>query len=188
MKSLILSLSFLFIASASSAYSCDIKIQGGIDTWPWAVAQPFPWNNIQGIWQLNTDLADTYFKIRIGISDSQRKVLIISKIVGGNCSKPVAKGVGFVSSNEKNVIHAVIADDQLRYQLKLAVFNPQDISSSLIYTDGRCNKNILAASAQIIGHTGKMAEPLTETMPTENMMLKKVSNSLDSICKKPLGH
>lgn len=190
MKSMITILSFLFLtlSSVAAEKDCDIKIQGGVDNWPWASAQPFPWGNIQGIWKLNTDSEDTYFKIRVGISDPKHKVLNITKIVDGDCANPVAKGVGFVDHDAKNVIHAVIVDDELRYQLTLAMFNTKDLSSEMLSSDTKCGSTkVLAASAQVIGRTGKLAAPLTETMPTEKMLLKKISNSLDSICKKPIG-
>lgn len=189
MKSLLLTLTLLFSASFASANNdCSIKLQG-IDGWPWAIAQP--WKDIQGIWKLNTDKGDIYFKFRITVQMNKRKILLIDKIVDGNCAKPAASGVGYISIDERNSVRAVISDDKLRYQLKLALFDTQDLSSNLVDNIYSCGEKVIGISVlEVIGRAGKQIENPTKDdldSPPENMMLKKVSDSLDSICKKPTG-
>lgn len=186
MKAILINLSLLFFVSLANAQAanCKISIQGGgVDTWPWMVAQPFPWNNIQGIWKLSTDNSTTYFKMRVISSNSKRKVLNISKIEGGNCGSPIATGVGFVTTDERNVVRAIMTDKRLRYQLKLAMFDTKDLSESSLLS---CGDEVLAASMQVIGQKNKISTPIdVSTYEVENMVLKKISTSLDSICKKP---
>lgn len=191
MKSLLLTLSFLlFAATASAQNSCGMRIQG-IDTWPWKVAQPL--KDIQGIWKMNTDEGDVFFKFRITANTSNRKIIAIDKIIDGNCAKPIASGVGYIAVKERNTVRALISDDKLQYQLKLAVFDTEDLSSSLFTDVESCGQQVIGISVlQVIGRNkGRIYEapkPVDLSTEPENMMLKKVSNSLDSICKKPTSH
>lgn len=190
MKSIFINLSLLFFVSFSQAQNrCDLAIQGGVDTWPWSVAQPFPWTTIQGIWKLNSDSSNTYFRMRVTNSSSIRKFLKIEKISNGNCRSPIANGVGYISSDEKNVVRMIMSDRTLRYQLKLAMFDAKDLTDSS--GSSYCSdQQVLAASVQVIGPMGHhSARPIiSDQYGTENMLLKKISGSLDSICKKSAAH
>ncbi|MBC7464824.1 MAG: hypothetical protein H7256_02430 [Bdellovibrio sp.] len=191
MKSLLLTLSFLVFAGAAHAENgCGMRTQG-IDTWPWKQAQPL--KDIQGIWKMKTDEGDVFFKFRISANMANRKILVIDKIIDGNCAKPVASGVGYIAVQEKNTVRALISDANLQYQLKLALFDTEDLSSSLFTDVESCGQQVIGISVlQVIGRTkAKDYEPprnVELSAEPENMMLKKVSNSLDSICKKPTGH
>lgn len=192
MKSLFLAISLMLFATLANAENtCRMKIQG-VDTWPWKVAQP--WRDIQGIWKLNTDEGEIFFKFRISASMNRRKILLIDKIIDGNCAKPTATGVGYIDLQERNAIRAVISDEKVRYQLKLAVFDTMDLPSSLLSDIESCGQQVIGISVlEVIGRTNKTDSfPRysgigTEEADSENLMLKKVSNSLDSICKKPSG-
>ena len=187
MKSLLVNLSLLFFVSFSYGQaSCDIQTQGGVEGWPWSVAQPFPWTTIQGIWKLNSDASNTYFRMRVTNSNATRKLLKIEKITGGNCKIPIANGVGFINSDEKNVVRMIMSDKNLRYQLKLAMFDTKDLASAGV---GSCGQQVLAASMQVIGTTGNTGGPISiDQYEPQNMLLKKISSSLDSVCKKPGSH
>jgi len=188
MKSLLVSLTFLFFATVASAEtSCNLKTQG-IDNWPWKQAQP--WKNIQGIWKMNTQDGEVFFKFRITATQTNRKILLIDKIIDGNCAKPEASGVGYIAIEERNTVRAVISDEKLRYQLKLALFDTEDLSSNLLSDVESCGDQVIGISVlQVIGRNpGRSFEaPAEYSTSAENLMLKKVSNSLDSICKKPTG-
>lgn len=189
MKSLFITICLILSATFAQANTdCSMKIQG-VDTWPWKVAQP--WKNIQGIWKLSTDDGDIYFKFRITGNMNKDKILLIDKIVDGNCAAPVARGVGYIATKEKNVIRTIISEGKVRYQLKLAVFDTEDLSSSLLTDVNSCGQQVIGISVlEVIGQGGKKysVQYSGTDEPAENMLLKKVSNSLDSICKKPTGH
>ena len=188
MKSIIINICLLLSVSFSYGQaSCDIKIQGGgVDNWPWNVAQPFPWTTIQGIWKLNSDSSDTYFRMRVTNSNSVRKLLKIEKIANGNCIAPVANGVGYINSDEKNVVRMIMSDRNLRYQLKLAMFDTKDLANVTGASMCDDEQQVLAASMQVIGRMGHIQSPIkTYKNQAENMILTKVTGTLDSICKRP---
>jgi hypothetical protein len=163
---------------------CSSRIQGGVDVFPWSAARPFPWNNIQGVWQLKEGLTPTYLKARVTRTTSNRKIIDLTIISNGNCAKPVARGVGFIDVSEKNVVRAIMNDGVSKYQMKIALFDIKDLVSD---TNG-CDESIMAASLQVFGSLppspGVIYPPEYSTESTQNIMLKKVSDDLISICKK----
>lgn len=187
MKTLLLSLSLIFFASlAHSQQSCNIQALGGIDNWPWRYAQPFPWDNIQGIWKLSTDSSDVYFKMKITGQTKKGRILSITKFSTDNCSKSLASGVGFVGSQEKNIVRAVLSDSSLRYRLTLGLFDTKQLTEKNV----ACGDQVLAASMEVIGH--RNLSPASSGAPVANevqlMVLKKVSRSFETICKRPVAH
>ncbi len=188
MKSILTTLSLLLFVSISSAQSsCEFTIQGGVDTWPWNVAQPFPWTTIDGIWKLNSDSSNTYFRIRVTNSNNSRKILAVEKIAAGNCAKPVATGVGFMNSSEKNVVRMIMSDKSSRYQLTLAMFDTKVLADNGI---SLCGDQVLIANMQPIGQAARQSrrDAKAQQMKDQLMMLKKIPGPVDSICKKPAAH
>ena len=185
MKSLLIGLSFLLFVSVSQAQqTCNIQTQGGVDTWPWQYAEPFPWDNIQGVWKLNTDSSDVYFKMKVTGQNKKGKILNITKFSTKNCLKPLASGVGFVGSQEKNIVRGVISDKALRYQITLGLFETKQLSDDVI----ACGDQVLAASMEVIGQRGAYNSPIDPaSYQIELMVLKKESRSFESICKRPVG-
>ncbi|OFZ28380.1 MAG: hypothetical protein A2622_04575 [Bdellovibrionales bacterium RIFCSPHIGHO2_01_FULL_40_29] len=184
MKILLLSLSLFIFTNMAQAQSCNIKLQGGIDTWPWQVAQPFPWNNIQGVWKLDSE-TDSYFKMRVTGQNKKGKILNITKYTIENCNRPIATGVGFVDSFEKNIVRGIISDKTLRYQMTLGFFNPKQLAED----SPLCEDQVLAASIEVIGQKGGISSPIDPgAYEIELMVLKKVSNSLDFYCRGPAAH
>ena len=183
-------LSFLIFMSATSfaneaVCSNPARISSGVDSWPWSLAKPFPWDNIQGYWKLSNTEHMTFLKARILSSTSQRKILSLSFYGDSICSaKAYAKGTGFIDTAEKNVVTALISDGTYRYQVKLGMFDTQDLPGNL----DMCGPNIMAASMQIIEKTKSSEvdnEPLdSSATQVHNVMLKKVSEDPISICKK----
>lgn len=185
MKSFLIGLSFLLFVSVSQAQkTCNIQTQGGIDTWPWQYAEPFPWDNIQGIWKLSTDSSDVYFKMKVTGQNKKGKILAISKFSTKNCLKSLASGVGFVGSWEKNIVRGVISDKALRYQITLGLFETKQLSDDV----SSCGDQVLAASMEVIGQRGAYTAPIDPaTYQIELMVLKKDPRSFESICKKSTG-
>lgn len=183
MKLLLIGLSFLLFVSVSQGQlTCNIQAQGGIDNWPWQYAEPFPWNNIQGIWKLNTDSSDVYFKMKVTGQNKKGKILNISKFSTKNCLKTLASGVGFVGSQEKNIVRGVISDKALRYQITLGLFETKQLSDDVL----SCGDQVLAASMEVIGQRGSYISPIDPALyQIELMVLKKDPRSFESVCKRP---
>lgn len=181
-------LSFSFSAAhaspaASSQFCSDFMSNGGgVDGWPWSVARPFPWDNIEGYWKLSGD-GTSYIKAHVLSSSSTRKILSLIAYGDGLCSKPYARGTGYVDVSEKNVVRALVSDGSYKYQLKLGLFNSMDVFSDSI--GGSCGKNIMAISMQIIAtDTGEPVQSVDSDMTeAHNMMLKKVTVNPNTMCK-----
>ena len=185
MKTILIHLLLLFFVSFSYGQaSCNIEIQGGVDNWPWSVVQPFPWDSIQGVWKLNSDANSTFFRMRVIATNSKRKILTIEKISDGNCAKPEARGIGFINADEKTVVRMIVSDQNLRYQLTLAMFYSRDLARTVPFSLS-CDDSVLAASMQVIGRKANPSVPIDiNQFEPVNMVLKKVPGSIDSICKK----
>lgn len=177
MTAVILSLSWGAQAQASASMMCsDNQKMGGVDVWPWSIAKPFPWDNIQGYWKLGDD-ESSYIRARVLSSTNNRKILSLSLYGEGICSKPYAKGTGYVDVSEKNVVRALLTDGVYKYQMKLGLFDARDL---ILSGDNLCNYNIMAVSMQVIGRAKRSGEldkiPLDPSITeTHNMLLKKVS-------------
>lgn len=181
---------FCFVANAETNLlnpECGAKIQGGVDVFPWSNARPFPWNNIQGIWKIS-DGETTYLKARVINTTNNRKLLNVSLIDSANCSKPVARGTGYVDFAEKNVFRAILSDDLYRYQVRIAEFDAKYLQIDA----NMCGDTVMAASTQIIGLSGRKPKGRGQTVDalapeeaeTQNAMMKKISDDLNAICKK----
>ena len=175
-------LGFTTMANAQSGLLCDsARISGG-DAWPWSIAKPFPWDNIQGYWKLGDDNY-SYLSAKVLSTTNSRKILSLSVLDDGVCSKPYAKGTGYVDVTEKNVVRALVTDGLYKYQLKLALFDSRDLVGQ-----NSCSANIMALSIQVIARVRKTNEPISLPLDpsiTEmrNMVLKKVAINADNACK-----
>ena len=171
-------------ANVETILTCSDNSQtmGGVDVWPWSFAKPFPWDNIQGYWKLG-DNADSYLKARVLSSTNNRKILSLAIYGEGICSKPYAKGTGYVDATEKNVVRAILSDGVYKYQLKIGMFDTRDIDGA-----DMCGQNIIAASMQVIERTKKSSPGTTvpldpDLTETHNMLLKKATVDPANSCK-----
>jgi hypothetical protein len=182
-------ISFPIGGTTSQNIECNGKIQGGVDVFPWSSAQPFPWADIKGIWKLKDGAVPYYMKAKVVRTTSKRKILNLSIISEANCTKPLAQGVGYIDSSEKNVVRAIINDGNSKYQLKIALFNAKDLDMDFYGCDDGV---VMAASLQVISsyppfnHGQLLIDE--ENSKAENILLKKVSDDLNSICKKSGTH
>lgn len=188
MKAFLIVLVLLIFNSASVSFaavdgSSCINIQAGGDAWPWSVAKPFPWDNIQGYWKLGDDQS-SYLSARVLSTTKNRKILSLSVLGEGLCSKAYAKGTGYVDVTEKNVVRALVSDGVYKYQLKLGMFDSRDL-----VTQNSCSPDVMAVSMQVIARAKKSNDlnlvPLDpKVTETINMVLKKVTLDVDTACKK----
>lgn len=174
------------LLGVSANAQCDNSnvLKGGVDILPWSVVQPFPWDNIAGYWQLG-DSNNVFIKARVLSSTNKRKILQLTVHTEGICSRPSARGTGYVDVTEKNVVRALIADHMYKYQFKMGLFDARDIQDSLSLS---CKQNVVAVSVQMLGFTEGArtnGAPLDIGMKeTQNLVLKKVASDAEGLCKK----
>jgi hypothetical protein len=176
----IASLFFSFnLFAASQPLMCGPTIQGIGDAFPWGLgkAQPFPWTKVQGLWRVdgNLDLVLKLKVIRQTTNLKQLDVQIFSKV--HSCNNPIMHGVGIITTLEQNVVRIII-DNKL---IKLAAFNASDLEIN----PAVCGEQVFAASMFELGSDlGTVLDVETQPMQVTNMLLKKISTSLDLVCKK----
>jgi hypothetical protein len=158
-------------------------MKGGVDVWPWSLSKPFPWEDVSGYWKLGND-ENSYVRLNVLSTSNKRKILSIWVYGDGICSKPYAKGTGYIDINEKNVVRSLLNDEQYRYIMKMALFDARDISDKV----DTCDWKIMAVSMQVIGRSWRgenSGQPLDPNLKeTHNMVLKKVPVDPVTACKK----
>lgn len=162
--------------------SCGLSKQGGpIDTIPWSVAQPFPWNTIQGLWKVS-DSPDQVMRMRVVRQDQNAKHLSVDVMSRSQCNGPVMKGVGIITAAEKNVVRLTLTDKEGQtYLMKLAMFDTADLQMD----KNLCGQTALAASVITLDNEGEDdAGSDIKTAEQSNMMLKKITSSTDFYCRK----
>ena len=178
MKNLLVIASLFFSLNLWSQDQCGQSLQGVGDAFPWGLAQPFPWTKIQGLWKIdgNTDLVLKLKVIRQTSSLKQLDVQIYSK--SESCMEPKMKGVGLLTSLEKNVVR-IIVENKL---IKLAVFNSIDLEMN----PSLCGQQIMGISMVDLGvdFDSALGSSSSPQSPAKNMVLKKITPSLDLFCKK----
>lgn len=165
--------------------SCNSKIQGGVETFPWGFEEPFAWNNIQGVWRVMSD-PNMLMQFRVTGESEETKRLFVQIFDRKNCSKPLYRGPGIITEDEKNIVKALIGDKLMR----LAYFSAESLSINPL----SCGDKVLAAS--IIDSVDIHGNPVdfsagrvekgyqVDEVPAENFLLKKLSSSLEIYCKK----
>ncbi len=182
MKNMIFVLSLIFGLNvfAMNSLTCGSTIQGGPDVFPWSTgkAQPFPWSKIQGLWVVEGQ-SDLIFKLKVIRQTARLKQLEVEIYSNSeSCSEPQMKGVGIITALEKNVIR-INANNKL---IRLAVFNPLDLELNA----DLCREPILAATVIDLGFEYETPYNVAEAnFQTSNMVLKKITPSLNLYCKKP---
>lgn len=162
--------------------ACGYNKQGGpIDGFPWSLAQPFPWNTIQGLWKVS-DSEDQVIRMRVVRQDQNAKHLSVDVLSRKDCDGTGMKGVGIVTAAEKNVVRLSLTDNEGQtYLMKLAMFDTADLQMDR----NLCGQSVLAASVLTLDNEGEddMSDHL-KTAEQSNMMLKKLTSSMDFYCKK----
>jgi len=161
---------------------CGLNVQGGVDIFPWGLAEPFPWNTIQGLWKV-TDDNDTIIKFRVTRFDSNSKKLNVEVYNrrAGKCEKPQMTGIGIINDEEKNIVRISLKD--LKGSIKLltlAWFN----SENLKLTGQNCDRSVLVAALLPLSEDVSYDDARSQEVDAPQMMLKKITGSLDFYCKK----
>lgn len=185
MKFFILALLFtVSVQSAVQGESCNKKILGGGEVFPWQTAEPFPWKSVQGVWRVQND-PDTLIQFRVLNQNKKERRLAVQVFSRENCAKALYKVPGVISETHPNVMHMQVGENLM----KIAWFNTENLKMNPF----QCGDFVMAASL-IAPHDNKF--PLTSpggdsTLPpeededtTQNFFLKKISNSIEIYCKK----
>lgn len=148
MKLLIFSLFFFgFLLGAQAApnsfaqpRSCDkASILGDFDHFPWSLAKPFPWNDIQGTWVADDNGAPMYFTFRIVRTAATVRQLVVVQYRDLKSCDIVAKGVGRQSYNQ---VRAQLVSRQGEvFRMSLASFHASDLPVGM-----RCGPEMMGMS------------------------------------------
>ncbi len=195
MKKLIVLLTLIMVSMGSfaqaqlqmcNAGSTTFGGPGG-DAFPWSVAKPFPWNTIQGIW-INKDQhnRNLIFVFKVTRSTEKIKQLYAEVYDARECGslnkQYKLKGVGILSSSEKNVVRLNLNN----ILVKLALFKSEDLDINKYV----CGTNTLGATLyrldeEAIEEGGLVVKDSELTdMESASYMLKKISNSTEYKCKR----
>lgn len=170
------------IGKVTEQPSCGYTKQGGpIDGFPWSLAQPFPWDTIQGLWKVS-DSPDQVIRMKVVRQDQNAKLLSVDVLSRKECNGPIMKGVGIITFAEKNVVRISLTDKQGQtFLMKLAMFDAVDLQMDKQV----CGQSILVASVLSFDNDGD--SDLSDTLNTteqSNMLLKKITSSTDFYCRK----
>lgn len=166
--------------SSDKIGSCGYNTLGGADTFPWSLAQPFPWDTIQGLWRVSDD-QDLVVRARVVRQDQKVKHLTVDVLSRSQCASTM-KGVGIITAAEKNVVRLSLTDTRGKAHLmKLAFFDTRDLQMD----QNICGQTVLAATVVNFDSEGE-DDSSFDQKPAEqsNMMLKKITSSTDFYCKK----
>jgi len=170
---------FFSWSNANAQNSCNaLSVMGGPDAFPWSVAKPFQWSDIQGLWKVNgsENIVMKFRVIRQTEQVKQLEIQVYDRIK--NCSEPFIKGKGFVSLEEPNIVRMSVGGKLLTF----AWFYSVDLEMN----PKVCGESVLVANfIDLNGRAalGRKAGVIT-TSDSANMMLKKITSSLDLYCRK----
>ncbi|MEN0057568.1 MAG: hypothetical protein AAGB31_01935 [Bdellovibrio sp.] len=92
--------------------------------WPWALAQPFPWSDIQGFWKVEEGDFTSYFALKVVRQKSTGVHQLQLKQFDGETCKVLAAGVG-IERNQK-VFAQMTSKGGITYRVQLTAFNEKD--------------------------------------------------------------
>lgn len=179
---LLVSLSSLAFAGhpAQSNNLCGVDLidttgKGG-DLFPWSLAKPFEWSNIQGVWSpFEKSEHNLTFSFQVTRTTNSINQLFVEIKGDARGSQNVARGIGFISNTEKNVMRVIVGDKMLKF----GFFKTADLSIE----SAICGNKILAVSAYSLNECedGKCDEaPEFEYLEKSSIMLKKISSKKSS--------
>lgn len=145
------------------AADCAVQpFRRGDDYWPWGLARPFPWKDIQGTWRAETvNGSYTYFSFAVVRSEKAAKQLRVVQYKNLESCEVMARGVGREYDNQINAQMTSKADG-VSFRILMAAFDPKDLAEPV-----SCTGAVMGMSMIPFG-------PRTANKPY-NMPLVKVS-------------
>lgn len=92
--------------------------------WPWSLAQPFPWGDIQGLWKVEQGDFVSYFAFKVVREKSTGIRQLEVKQYDGDTCRVLATGVG-IERNQK-VLAQMTSRGGITYRVQLTSFNEKD--------------------------------------------------------------
>src|SRR6185437_14921782 len=100
---------------------------------PWGTAIPFPWENIEGIWQAKFGKYVDYFSFRLVSQPGWQEPEVQVLEVESNLHTVLATGNGFASSNGK-LVQALMNSKRGCYVLIVRAYQRQEGNAQSTYT------------------------------------------------------
>ncbi|HND84161.1 MAG TPA: hypothetical protein PLU50_00070 [Pseudobdellovibrionaceae bacterium] len=128
-----------FIVSGSTYANMDTISPTGKDwvPWPWSVRQPFPWNEIQGVWKTVEDEFPNYFVMRPILGDAVQKQMQVRVIDAKSC-KVLATGIGVETDRGRN-LRAQVTGESGTFFVAFTALSAQDARQKNSPVPGRRN-------------------------------------------------
>lgn len=119
----------------------------GDDYWPWSLAIPFPWNDIQGLWKAEYENGSTsYFSFTVVRREKEVKQIKVVQYLDLNKCEVLARGVG--REYDKQINAQMISANNMTFRLLMAAFD----ASSLPKQQQTCSGSVMAMSLIPFGH------------------------------------
>lgn len=174
-----------FDLNAFEYHRCNsANTTGGVDYFPWSLARPFPWKDIQGMWSAEFNGVDSYFSFRVvRVGSSGRQIRIVRYNDLTSCSI-VAKGTGHETNNQLNA--QLVGSDGHAFKLSVGAFNSEDLPM-----DMKCDSTVMGMRlSNFINseHSNfNSISKLKRSVETDQLMsgpIYKISNK--TVCKQIL--
>lgn len=135
----------------------------GDDYWPWSLAIPFPWKDIQGIWKAEYENgATSYFSFTIVRRENEVKQLRVVQYLDLSSCEVISRGVG--REFDKQINAQMNSKNNMTFRILMAAFDAKSLPSNEL----SCSGPVMAMSLIPFGH-GFLNR-------TYNMPLFKVAN------------
>jgi hypothetical protein len=92
--------------------------------WPWSMAQPFPWNDIRGMWKVQQDDYISYFALKVVRPRATGMRQLQVKQIDGQTCKVIATGVGIEKGSR--VLAQMTSKSGVTYRVHLTSFDQKD--------------------------------------------------------------
>jgi len=136
--------------------------------WPWRLAQPFPWSDIQGIWKVEKDNFVSYFALKvINQKDTGERVLQVKQLDANSC-KVIGEGAGF--ERDQMVLAQMTDETGVTYRLSFTAFKKEDSPQPPLVGDSSIDSVMVLSVANLDADSNKAQV---------NMQIMKVSDHLD---------
>lgn len=120
--------SFLASANAFAGFPEDEHIIPASDNrpvpWPWSLAQPFPWTDIQGLWKVEQGDFTSYFALKLVRQKSTGARQLQVKQFDGDTCRVLATGVAIERSQK--VLAQMTSRAGTTYRVQLTAFKEKD--------------------------------------------------------------
>lgn len=186
---MLVSLNSFSYAEPTNVCTGQTSIFGGPggDSFPWSDARPFPWSTIQGTWVNKDPFNQTLvFIFKVTRSTDKVKQLYAEVYDARECvsasKSSKLKGVGFLSSSERNVVRL----NMNNILVKLALFKSEDLDINKYV----CGQTTLGATLYRLDQPTEFDSGLLirdtdlEDLESTSYLLKKISNSTEYKCKR----